>query len=161
MAKSGLRMAATGYELARSRIYRVAVGDFLKMQLPNNFRQIYWPALSTFPPIGASPPPPPPPPPPCHLVCFHSSPSSSKLKTKTFFLHKDTRWSKDCSIVMMHLVLVKEALSIKRIITFRHCGLCGLYTMQKGPKIVFYGTRPLLFLQCLNVNVLFYKGGFF
>ena len=81
MAKSGLRMAATGYELARSRIYRVAVGDFLKMQLPNNFRQIYWPALSTFPPIGASPPPPPP----CHLVCFHSSPSSSKLKTKTFF----------------------------------------------------------------------------
>ena len=83
MAKSGLRMAATGYELARSRIYRVAVGDFLKMQLPNNFRQIYWPALSTFPPIGASPPPPLPP--SRHLVCFHSSPSPSKLKTETFF----------------------------------------------------------------------------
>ena len=33
---------------------------------------------------------------------------------------------------------------------------------RKGQKIVFFhGIRLLLFLQCLNVNVLFYKGGFF
>ena len=156
MAKSGLRMAATGYELARSRIYRVAVGDFLKMQLPNNFRQIYWPALSTFPPIGA-------PPPPRHLVCFHSSPSPSKLKTETFFspqrykMIERLQHCDDAPGASKGSPLDKKNYYYSGIVD---CVDCILW--RKGQKIVFfYGTRPLLFLQCLNVNVLFYKGGFF
>ena len=37
-----------------------------------------------------------------------------------------------------------------------------VYYGERAKKLFFFhGIRPLLFLQCLNVNVLFYKGGFF
>ena len=37
------------------------------------------------------------------------------------------------------------------LVTFRHCGLCGLYTMEKGPKNCFFFSwhpPPVVFAMC-------------